>query len=545
MSMIKQDGGSFLYAPPEDVSFKLEAVDVRKKTNRSDWELSLQFLNRYMMLVVASGHGALTVDGQFIELREGGIYFWAPGQLVEGALRHMDERGFFALSFRVIDHRRSEEETREGEKRDALFPLNGEILAMSPISISVLCERIQEHLDSSEALERFRAQIFFQELLYRVFSEAMPAQEKGTEAALDHVKAYMERNYQQELTIDQLAKVAGISGRHFMRLFKKRFGCSAIDYLTIFRIGQAQQLMRMGGPYRLKDIARHVGYHDDAYFRRKFKQISGIPPAAFMKNSRLNIAAYHPSVIWHLLALRAAPCAAPAENPWTDYYQRKFGADRVLALSGESARRLEELQKLAPDFIIASASEVSAEEEAALSAIAPTFLVAARQRDWRSQFKQLAAFLDKMAEAEAWLARYERKAAFIRAQLRGTMSSERLMLLKLTGAGLETIGLRGVGTVFYEDLNLTAASGPGEDDRPITLQQLAEMPIDRILMFADEARSDASAGQGLNVSEGWRSLPAVREGRATIIPAYLWLEHNAFTNEMLLDEVWKLWQDRA
>ena len=53
-----------------------------------------------------------------------------------------------------------------------------------------------------------------------------------SDAALEYVKLYIEQHYQEELTIEHLAKVAGISSRHFMRLFKKRYGCSAIEYLA-------------------------------------------------------------------------------------------------------------------------------------------------------------------------------------------------------------------------------------------------------------------------------------------------------------------------
>ena len=52
-----------------------------------------------MLIVAASGQGWLTVDGQFIELRQGGVYVCLPGQLIEAAAHSFDE-AVFIFTFR-------------------------------------------------------------------------------------------------------------------------------------------------------------------------------------------------------------------------------------------------------------------------------------------------------------------------------------------------------------------------------------------------------------------------------------------------------------
>jgi ABC-type Fe3+-hydroxamate transport system substrate-binding protein len=398
-----------------------------------------------------------------------------------------------------------------------------------------------------DQLKRFRGQILFQEVLYTILQDARLVQDNDSEAALEYAKTYIEQHYQQDLTIEHLAKVAGISSRHFMRLFKKRYGFSAIDYLAIFRIRQAQQLMRTGTYPRIIDIAKHVGYHDDIYFRRKFKQVSGVPPAAFMRNSRQKIAAYHSFNIGQLIALQVTPFAAPANHPWTDYYRRKYETDYVLPLSSDSTLSREELSGAGPDYIIGIDIFVSAEEQARLEQIAPSFFVPWQENDWRDHLRLLAEFLGKEAEAANWLDNYERKASFAREQLKHVVEDDGLLIIRISGDRYCVLGSRSLDTVFYDDLQLLPARGVdrNKSDQHVTPAQLAEFDAGRLLLIVDEDPLSQASWQTLVGSSHWHNLKAVRAGRIDFLPPYPWIEYTAFTHELLIDEVLKLWRNRA
>ncbi|NEW05860.1 AraC family transcriptional regulator [Paenibacillus sp. SYP-B3998] len=534
------------YISLEDMWFKLREIS-HIKNNLNEWEIRLQFIESHMLIVAASGQGWITVDGQFIELREGSVYVCTPGQLIEAAAYSFDERGFYHLRFDVIGDVESSNNPIQIVKRDSRFPVKGEVIVSSPVSVNALCETICDCFQGEDRLKRFRSQILFQEVLYNILQDALLVQGNDLEAVLEGVKAYIEQHYQQELTIEHLAKVAGISSRHFMRLFKKRYGRSAIDYLTVFRIKQAQQLMRTGGEYRLQDIARHVGYQDDIYFRRKFKQISGIPPATFMRNNRQKIVAYHMFNIGQLIPLQITPCAAPADHPWTDYYQRKYQTDSVLPLSSDDLIKREELRLADPDFIIGIDILVSAEEQAKIKEIAPTFFVPWMENDWRKHLRLIAQFLDKTTVAETWLENYERKARFVSEQVKYTVKDDSLLILRITGDRYNVLGCRSLDTVFYDDLHIVPARGVDrmKPDQQVTPAQLADFDADRLLLILDEDALSKSSWQTLMHSEPWRGLKAVRNGRVDFLPPYPWVEYTAFTHELILDEALKLWRNRA
>ncbi|WP_138754555.1 AraC family transcriptional regulator [Paenibacillus sinopodophylli] len=534
------------YGSLEGMCFKLREAEHIKHESK-EWSLKLQFIEAHTIIFAASGHGMLTIDGQFIELREGSLYVFFPGQLIEAAAQSFDERGFYFMRFDVMKDDGVSLTSRSSSEKSNHFPVIGELIPTSQVSIGALCDTICRYVKDDEPLNRFRAQILFQEILHTLLQDALLDQETDSDAALEHVKTYIEQHYQQELTIEQLARVAGISSRHFMRLFKKRYGCSAIDYLAAYRIKQAQQLMRTGGQYRIRDIARHVGYQDDIYFRRKFKQISGLPPAAFIKNSKQKIVAYHSLIIGELLALHATPSAAPADHPWTDYYRRKYESSAVLPLSTLPSTKIEQLRAAVPDFIIGTDLHISTEEQTLLQEIAPSFFVPWTGNDWRTHLRLIAQFLGKSSVAETWLENYERKARFVSEQIKGVNSNERLLILRISGERYTALGRRSIATVFYDDLQLRSARSDDhmQTDQPISAAQLEELDADRLLLLIDEDPLSQSSWQALMLSDQWRSLNAVREGRLIFLPSYPWIEYTAFTHDLILDEVLKLWRDRT
>ncbi|REK76408.1 helix-turn-helix domain-containing protein [Paenibacillus paeoniae] len=529
------------YAVLDDLSFKLKDIEyINNQHNR--WNLRLQFLESHLVFVAASGQGQLMIDGRFIELRQGNVYVCVPGQLVEVTVHTLDERGFYYMRFDVMD---GEKDAIHSLGKSSRFPVKGEVPAKSPVAILSLCQQIRQCWQKQDYLARFKGQILFQELLFNLMQDALTVQDHGTESALEHVKSYMEQHYQQELTIDQLAKVAGISTRHFMRLFKKKYGCSAIDYLAVYRIEQAQRLMRSGGSNRLKDIARYVGYQDDLYFRRKFKQISGVPPAEFMKNSRRKIVAYNFPNIGQLIALQIIPYAAPADHPWTDYFKRKYEVDSLRPLSSDPLTKREEIGLAEPDFIIGIDSMVALEEQIKLCTIAPSYFVPWEKHDWRTHLRLLAQFLDKTVAAETWLKKYERKVLFVREQVKSTIKDDRLLIVRITADLFYALGKRSVGAVFFDDLQMLPAQDVTRLDEQITLHDIVNLDADRLLFIIDEDSQSQSNWRTLLEAKEWRSLKAVQTCKVDFLPSYPWIEYAAFTHDLLLDEIVKLWRDRT
>ena len=79
--------------------------------------------------------------------------------------------------------------------------------------------------------------------------------------------------------LQDLADVAGMSRTRFAEHFRKLVGRTPIEYLTVWRMTIACQLLGKGKP--VKSVAAQVGYDSAAAFSRVFTQLTGHPPREF------------------------------------------------------------------------------------------------------------------------------------------------------------------------------------------------------------------------------------------------------------------------
>ena len=84
----------------------------------------------------------------------------------------------------------------------------------------------------------------------------------------------------EPLMLEDLAAAAGLSRSHFSALFRQHFGCAPIAYLIRRRMYAAAYLLR-NRRLAVREIARRVGYRDEAYFSRHFRKYHGMSPRAW------------------------------------------------------------------------------------------------------------------------------------------------------------------------------------------------------------------------------------------------------------------------
>lgn len=77
-------------------------------------------------------------------------------------------------------------------------------------------------------------------------------------------------------TLEDLAGIAGMSRTRFAEHFRTRIGQTPIDYLTVWRMTVARQLLAKGKP--VKSVALQVGYQSAAAFSRVFSRVTGQAP---------------------------------------------------------------------------------------------------------------------------------------------------------------------------------------------------------------------------------------------------------------------------
>lgn len=97
----------------------------------------------------------------------------------------------------------------------------------------------------------------------------------------EKVRDYLHANFCENVTIDDLVGVSGLSRAHLVRAFVKLFGTPPHVYLNAVRIQRAKAAMLAGTP--LGEVAHACGFADQSHLTRRFKGAVGIPPGNWLR----------------------------------------------------------------------------------------------------------------------------------------------------------------------------------------------------------------------------------------------------------------------
>lgn len=106
-------------------------------------------------------------------------------------------------------------------------------------------------------------------------------QSKVDKKQLALVKQFLDEHPATDVSLEELANMAGISACHLLRQFQRDFGLPPHAYQIQSRLRLAQKLIRRG--HKILDVALDCGFHDQSHFHRHFKRAMGITPGNFAK----------------------------------------------------------------------------------------------------------------------------------------------------------------------------------------------------------------------------------------------------------------------
>ena len=148
----------------------------------------------------------------------------------------------------------------------------------TPREASALVPKLIEAFDDIDEvrnrLKSIKAKIDVLEMIW--------GEEVQAETNPDH-KEYA--HYAEEIELDDLAGMAHMSKRSFLRTFQAATGESPIAYLIQIRVNRAADRLRATGD-SVTEVAFAVGFRDSNYFARQFRRVTGLTPRAYRAANR-------------------------------------------------------------------------------------------------------------------------------------------------------------------------------------------------------------------------------------------------------------------
>ncbi len=228
----------------------------------------------HQFLFTVSGEGVLTVNGQTFAQRPGGIFYLPPG-LPHEYCPAEDEWTTHWLVFRG----------------DNAAPI------MEKLGFTGFLERADADLTECVGIfERLLAAAGdplgggerCSLLIYEFILAARSAMtERGDDLRtagrlIREAVKYMDSRYMEDIPLEKLADMSGVSLQHFCRVFKNRMGMRPMEYLARRRIAEAKNLL-CGTGMTIREISEAVGYTDQTYFGIVFRKYEGITPTEYRR----------------------------------------------------------------------------------------------------------------------------------------------------------------------------------------------------------------------------------------------------------------------
>ncbi len=97
---------------------------------------------------------------------------------------------------------------------------------------------------------------------------------------------YLESDTEQELSISEIAAMCNVSEVYFRKLFKQYSGVSPVEYKINIKIERAKQYLQFE-ELSIKEIADRLSFTDTTYFVKQFKKNCGMTPLQYKKHSNM------------------------------------------------------------------------------------------------------------------------------------------------------------------------------------------------------------------------------------------------------------------
>lgn len=105
-------------------------------------------------------------------------------------------------------------------------------------------------------------------------------QKNHGDAEIQKVQSYIEENFEDKISIDDLVNLINIGRRTFERRFKDATANTPIEYIQRVRIEAAKKFFEASRK-NVAEVMYHVGYTDTKAFRDIFKKITGLTPIEY------------------------------------------------------------------------------------------------------------------------------------------------------------------------------------------------------------------------------------------------------------------------
>lgn len=256
-----------------DIELSIEAYDFKGIMQK----FPNHFHDYYVIGFIEEGRRHLSCKNKKYAIGTGDLVLFGPGE--SHTCEPIDDK---TLDYRCIN-------IKEDVMRKVVFEITGRDylprFTENVLFHSELVSSLRElHLMIIEETKDFKKEelfLFIIEQLITEYSDIVPeATIQETNMEIRTVCDFLEDNYMNNITLNELSNLTGLSRYYLIHSFTKEKGISPYNYLQTIRIGKAKELLEQGvAPI---EVAMKTGFTDQSHFTNFFKKFIGLTPRQYM-----------------------------------------------------------------------------------------------------------------------------------------------------------------------------------------------------------------------------------------------------------------------
>ena len=234
----------------------------------------------YQLIYVAEGCVHFYLEGTATEtvVEKGHMVVFRPGQPQHYIMYSAEQADFYWIHFTGSRAEHLLEECRIPKDRQVFWAGTSSDYRWM---FHQMIKELQTRREHSEELNRLNLRYLLLLLNRHLTETDQPHTDFNGE--IIQALTYFERHWREPISIDAYAARNRMTSCWFRRRFKQYTGLAPMQYLVSLRITNARNLLE-NTDYNIAQVADAVGYDNPSYFRRLFLKYTGMTPTEYKKS---------------------------------------------------------------------------------------------------------------------------------------------------------------------------------------------------------------------------------------------------------------------
>jgi AraC-like DNA-binding protein len=239
------------------------------------WEWRSRPLADHLLWYVMDGIGLMRLDGRAWALQAGSSFVFQPGAQPHGTQDPDRRLVVFGMHFDLL-------QPDGGSPAAGPSPSPPGHVVRDGAFFATLAQRCDASYRRGDGLGALQSRLYLQAMVLHLREEALHPAPSAVDEALDVIIRAIQREPGRRWTVDELARRAHLSRAQFARRFRAVTGLAPARFMIQSRLERARQLIQETD-MSLGQIALALGYDDVAFFSRQYRRYAGGPPSALRR----------------------------------------------------------------------------------------------------------------------------------------------------------------------------------------------------------------------------------------------------------------------